>query len=258
MFKKLKARFGGGTTLDTIVHTPVTRPGGRLEGTVEIVGGEFEQEIQYVEMALQGRAEVESDDVEHDSFVRFATQRVHGAFTLHPAEKVSLPFWIGLPLQTPFNVMGHQELHRIQLGLRTELEISRSTDKADLDPIRVAPLPAQERILVALERIGCRFTGSDLEKRRVHGSELPFVQEVEFAPPAELAGALTELEVTFLAGPHAMDVLIEGDRRGGFLDEGGDRTHRLTIGYDAVDRENWEEILRGHLHELGRRRGLFG
>lgn len=64
--------------------------------------------------------------------------------------------------------------------------------------------------------------------------------------------------MTFLTGPHAMDVLIEGDRRGGFLDSGGDRTHRLTIGYDAIERENWEAILQHHLQELGRRRGLFG
>ena len=42
VFRRLKAAFGGGTTVDTVVQTPVTQPGGALEGVVEIVGGEFE------------------------------------------------------------------------------------------------------------------------------------------------------------------------------------------------------------------------
>ncbi len=58
--------------------------------------------------------------------------------------------------------------------------------------------------------------------------------------------------------PHTMDVLIEGDRRGGFLSEGGDRVERLSIGYDAIGTQDWESILYQHLEELGRRRGFFG
>ena len=57
MFKRLKARFGGGTTVDTIVHTAVGRPGGTLDGVVEIVGGEFEQQISYLDLKLVVRAE---------------------------------------------------------------------------------------------------------------------------------------------------------------------------------------------------------
>jgi sporulation-control protein len=258
VFKRLRARFGGGTTVETTVHTAVALPGGTLDGVVEILGGEFEQEIRYLSLALVARVEVETDDSEHSSDQSFAEQRVHGAFTLHPGEARSVPFAIGLPLETPFNVVRGRELPGVRLGLRTELEIARSTDKGDVDPVRVAPLPEQERILDALQRIGCRLKGSDLERGRIPGATLPFYQELEFAPPPELARAISELEVTFLVGPDTMDVLLEGDRRGGFLDAGGDRVHRLTVGYDAVDTEDWESIMRDHLHELGRRRGLFG
>lgn len=258
MFKRLKARFGGGTTIDTRVHTPVAYPGGTLDGVVEIVGGEFVQQISYLALRLVVRVEVETEDSEHHSDQSFAEQRVHGPFTLHPAERKTVPFSIGVPLETPFNVVGQRELPGVRLGVRTELEIERSTDKGDFDPIRVGPLPAQERILAALDRIGCHLRNSDVERGHIRGAALPFYQELEFAPPPELAGRISELEVTFLAGPHSMDILLEGDRRGGFLDSGGDTVHRLTVGYDAIQRENWEAIMRDHLLELGRRRGLFG
>ena len=39
----------------------------------------------------------------------------------------------------------------MQVGLRTELEIARSTDKTDLDPLRIGPLPVADRILVLCE-----------------------------------------------------------------------------------------------------------
>lgn len=94
------------------------------------------------------------------------------------------------------------------------------------------------------------------EGGRIPGAALPFYQELAFGAPH--GSGLNEVEVTFLAGPHAMDVLIEGDRRGGFLDSGGDRIHRFTIGYDAVAHEDWESHVQHHLQELGRRRGLFG
>jgi sporulation-control protein len=258
VFRKLKAAFGGGTTVETTVHTQVGQPGGTLEGVVEIVGGEFEQEIRSVALTLEARVEVESGDNEHHADLAFAGRQVHDAFVLRPEERKAVPFVLALPLETPINFLGGRELRGARLGMRTELDIAKALDKGDLDPIRVGPLPAQERILVALERIGCRFRRGDLEHGRIPGASLPFYQELEFAPPAEFARGLTELEVTFLAGPRSMDVLLEGDRRGGFLDTGGDRIHRFTVGYDALEREDWEAVLRHQLQELGRRRGLFG
>lgn len=258
VFKKLKARFGGGTTVQTHVRTPLAQPGGVVEGVVEIVGGEFEQDIRYLALAAEARVEVEHDDNEYKQDLRFAHQHVTGAFVLHPGQRIEVPFAFGLPLETPFNVLAGQQLHGVRLGLRTELEIAKSVDKGDWDPIQVEPLPAQWRILDALMTIGCRFKSADLERGHIPGSALDFYQEVEFYPPPEFARAISELEVTFLTFPHGMDVLLEGDRRGGFLHAGSDRIHRLSISYDAIQHEDWESIMQHHLHELGRRRGLFG
>ncbi|MBC3191603.1 sporulation protein [Pseudonocardia sp. C8] len=257
VFKKLKARFGGGTTVDTAVHTPVTQPGGFLDGVVEIVGGDVEQRIKYLALRLEVEVEVERDDREHRSTTSFAEQRVADRFELHPGERRSVPFRFEVPLQSPFNVVHGRDLPGVRLGLRTELDIAGSLDRGDLDPVRVEPIPPQQRLLAAFEQAGCHFLRADVEQGHIPGAQFGFYQEIEFAPPRDLRG-LKEVEVSFLAGPHAIDVLIQGDRRGGFLDAGGDRVARLTIPYDQLDRHDWASEMRGHLGELARRRGLFG
>ena len=153
------------------------------------------------------RVEVEREDAERLVDREFAEHRLTGGFTLHPRQRRSIPFTVGLPLQTPFNIVGGMELKGVRLGVRTDLEIARSLDKGDFDPIRVEPLPAQHRLLGAFERIGCRFLRSDVEQGHIPGAELPFYQELEFAAPPELRGRLSEIEVTFLAAPHQLDVL---------------------------------------------------
>ncbi|MCO1660226.1 sporulation protein [Pseudonocardia humida] len=258
IFKRIKARFGGGTTVDTIVHTPVAQPGGRLDGVVEVVGGEFEQEIKYLALTLVCRVEVETDDSEHQSDSTFARQVVEGEFTLHPGQRRSVPFSMDVPLETPFNVVNGGDLRGVRLGVRTELEIAKSFDKGDYDPIRVEPLPAQQRILGALERIGCRFKSSDVERGQIRGSTLPFYQELEFYPPASLSRSLNEVEVTFLTRPHEIEVVLEGDKKAGLLTEGDDRVRRLPLPYDFIDSGDLDRFLDEQLHELARRRGLFG
>jgi sporulation-control protein len=258
IFKRIRARFGGGTTVDTIVHTPVAQPGGRLDGVVEIVGGEFEQEITYLALTLVCRVEVETEDSEHQSDATFARQVVEGAFTLHPGEHRTVPFSIDVPLETPFNVVDGQDLHGVRLGVRTELEIAKSTDKGDYDPIRVEPLPAQQRILGALERIGCRFRSADVERGQVRGATLPFYQELEFHPSGALSGGLNEIEVTFLTRPHEIEVILEGDKKAGLFTEGDDKVRRLPLPYDLIDSPDLDRILDEQLHELARRRGFFG
>lgn len=258
VFRKLKARFGGGTTVDTVVHTPVVQPGGFLDGVVEVVGGEFEQQINHLTLRLEVEVEVERNDNEHRSTMSFAEQRVADPFVLHPGERHSVPFRFGVPLQAPFNVVHGRDLPGVRMGLRTELDIAGSLDRGDLDPVRIEPIPAQQQLLAAFERAGCHFRRADVEKGRLPGAQLGFYQEVEFTPPRDVARGLKEVEVTFLAGPHTIDVLIEGDRRGGFLDTGGDRTVRLTVAYDHLEQHDWTSEVRRHLEELARRRGLFG
>ena len=258
-FKKFKARLGAGAaSVDAQLNSPVVTPGGTVEGVVVMQGGDVAQEIRSVGVALVARVEVETSDSEYDANLSFNEQHLGGGFEIEPGQEHQLPFQLGIPIETPFNVVEGQELSKVRIGVRTELDIPKARDRSDLDPLQVHALPAQSRILGAVANLGFRFKGSDLEKGHIQGATLPFYQEVEFAPSQEFQGKINELEVTFLSREDATDVILEVDKRGGLLTEGQDATNRFTVPFDAIDAHDWEAQIQATIAQLGQKRGLFG
>lgn len=258
MFKKMLASMGaGGGSVETTLRTPSVYPGGTVEGTIDVRGGKVEQDIEYVAVSLVARVEVETDDSEYDSNVSFHEHRLTGAFRLEPEAQHQFPFAMQVPWECPFNVLGGQKLPKCFVGVRTELEIARAIDKTDIDELAVYALPGHERVLAALTQLGFRFTGADMEKGRVSGATLPFYQEIEFAPSPEFARAFNQLEVTFVTGAHEMDVILEADKRGGFLSAGADQITKFTVALAEAESYDWHGALRQQLASLAQRRGLL-
>ena len=162
-----------------------------------------------------------------------------------------------MPWQCPITAIDGWHLRGMRVGLRTRVDIPGSVDPGDLDPVTVLPLPVQRTVLQALDSLGFAFRGADVEKGRVRGSELPFYQEVEFAPPYGLRGRVNELEVTFLADPQGVDVVLEVDRRGGLLSEGRDVGGRLRLSHTDTDVRSVAAHLDAAVRQLGARRGWF-
>ena len=259
MFKKMMASMGaGGAKVETTLQTPSVYPGGVVQGLIDITGGSVEQMIEYVAVSLTARVEVESGDSEYDSMVSFHQHKLTGSFKLDENQKHQLPFQLQVPWETPFNVIGGQQLPKCFVGVRTELEIARSVDKTDVDPIAVYALPAHERLLAAFTQLGFRFTGADFEQGRVTGSQLPFYQEIEFAPSPQFASSINELEVTFVSRATDFDVIIEADKRGGLFTEGTDAISRFTVAYAHIDSFDWPSAIHQHVAQLAQRRGFFG
>jgi sporulation-control protein len=185
VFKRMMQALGvGGPSVETVLANPNCRPGGYLEGQIHVVGGEHPVDIEYVALGLVTRAEVESGEHEFHSKQEFHRQAVTGPFKLESGQRHDIPFRFDVPWETPITVLYGQHLHGMTMGLRTELEVARAVDKSDLDAVSVHPLPAQERILDALLRLGFRFTRADVEAGRIYGvhQTLPFYQEIEFYP----------------------------------------------------------------------------
>jgi sporulation-control protein len=259
VFKKLKARVtGGGTAVETTLRSPDTTPGGTIEGEIHVAGGEVEQEIKYLAVSISARVEVEGDDVEYDANIDVGTQRVSDDWQLAPGDERRFAFTLPVPIEMPFNVYRGRPLPGVRLGLRTELEIARSVDRGDLDPINVHPLPAQERVMDAFSALGFTLKHADLERGRLRGASLPFYQEVEWAPPRQYAAQFRELELTFVSRPDATDVILEVDKRGGLFTEGQDAYTRMTIAHSELERLDVEGLLQHHLQEIARKRGIFG
>ncbi len=258
VFKKMMRAFGaGGPTVDTVLANPNTRPGLPLEGQVRIAGGDHDVTIEGVVLGLVTRVESEHGD----SLIEFHRLPVAGAFQLRKGEQRDLPFSFPMPWETPITDVYGQRLHGMTLGLRTELAVAKAVDKGDLDHVAVHPLPAQERILDAFARLGFRFKSADLERGAIYGVRmtLPFYQEIEFYPPPQYAGAINEVEVTFIADPQGVEVILEFDKRGGFLAPGHDSYGRFRVSHADADTTDWAAVVEQWVTEAaGRYQGMRG
>ncbi|MBW1602327.1 sporulation protein [Streptomyces sp. JJ66] len=242
VFKRLLGSLGmGGPTVDTVLEAGPALPGGELRGEVRMRGGGTDYEIEQVELELVARVEAEHEEGEEHGIVGFARFTVGGGFRLTEEAEESVPFAVPLPWETPLTELHGQPLG-IALGLRTALHVAGARDQGDLDPIAVAPLPAQEAVLEALGQLGFGFTSADVELGHIHGTgqQLPFYQELELAPAPRFAHALHQLEVTFLAAPGGVEVVLEGDKRSSGLFGGStDVLHRHVIAHEDVARRDW-------------------
>ncbi|GGL14147.1 sporulation protein [Mangrovihabitans endophyticus] len=260
VFKRLMQAMGvGGPSVETVLDNPNCRPGGFLEGHVQVAGGDHATDIEYIAIGLITRVEVEAGDSEYVTDQEFHRQRLTGSFRLEAGARHDVAFRFDVPWETPVTEVFGQHLHGMTMGLTTELEVARAVDKSDLDAVAVHPLPAQELILEALQRLGFRFSRADVERGRVYGVEqqFPFYQEIEFYPPAAYASGINQLEVTFLPTPHKLQVVLEIDKRGGLFTEGHDAFGRFDVDYHTADQYDWAQQLDGWLRQSAQRRGLF-
>jgi sporulation-control protein len=142
-----------------------------------------------------------------------------------------------------------QRLPGMAIGVRTELEIARSVDKSDLDPINVHPLPAQAAVLAAFVALGFQFKSADLERGFVYGVQqtLPFYQEIEFWAAPQFQGRITEVELTFVTAPQGVEIVIELDKRGG----GRDAVSRFKVGHAQAAAMDWAREIDGRMRQLG-------
>ncbi|MFK0069313.1 sporulation protein [Streptomyces sp. NPDC091046] len=273
VFKRLLGSLGvGGPTVDTVLDPGAARPGGTLSGRVHLVGGTADHDVEHVALELVARVETEhrkhGDGAETDGegVVVFDRHTVGGAFRLAAGEETSLPFAVTLPWETPATELHGQPLG-IVLGVRTELAVAGARDRGDLDPLAVTPLPAQEAVLEALGGLGFGFRSADLEYGRIGGTgqRLPFYQEIELTPPPRYAHQVDEIELTFLAVPGALEVVLEADKRGGPFSDG----HGGHGGHDALSRftvphegpagpQDWNSLVDGWIQELVEHRASYG
>lgn len=252
VFKRLLGSLGvGGPTVDTVLAPGATVPGGSLSGQVHLRGGSGDFDIDHITLELVARVEAEHEDGESHGTVTFDRFVVGGGFRLVAGAERSVPFTVTLPWETPVTELHGQGLG-IVLGVRTELAVAGARDKGDLDPLAVAPLPAQEAVLEAFGGLGFGFRSADLELGRIAGTgqQLPFYQEIELTPAPQYAHALNEIELTFLATPGGMDVVLEADKRGGLFSGGHDAVTRFTVSHDEVHHQDWPSLVDSWVRRL--------
>ncbi len=248
VFARVLRAFGvGGPSVDTVLTDPATHPGGTLRGEVRVAGGEYDVLIDNIVLALVTRAEAEDGE----TLLEFHRASVAGNFTLAAGAREDIPFTLTVPWETPVTHLAGRALTGMMMGVRTELWVAKSVDPGDLDRVEIHPLPAQEQILAAFDRLGFRLRHADVERGGIYGvrQELPFYQEIEYAAPAEYAPSMDEVEVTFVTDESGMEVILEFDKRGGLLSEGRDSYARHRVEHDDVPGTDWVSLVEGWVHQ---------
>lgn len=236
MFKRMKDAFGvGGATVDAVLSTPSTTPGGSLEGLVHIKGGEREQDLRGLRLAFECVAERETDDGEVRINKQFGEAELSHTAPVQPGEELQLPFTIAVPWECPPNLIGGTALPGIRLGLASRLDIAGAKDAKDFDPVTVAGLPAQEATLQAFSSLGFLLKGADLEEGKAQAAHLRSTLGVYAEYEFHGQGRVREVEVTFITTEQECGVLVEVDKRGRFGVGGGDRTRSFTIPTQSAD-----------------------
>ncbi|MBT2490096.1 sporulation protein [Streptomyces sp. ISL-96] len=255
-FKKLLASLGaGGASVETVLTEANVVPGGVVQGEVRIQGGSVDQQIEGLSVGLQARVEVEGGDQEVKQDIEFTKQRLGGAFEVKAGAVHVVPFGLEIPWETPVTSIAGQQLHGMNIGVTTELEIARAVDSGDLDPINVHPLPAQQAILDAFAQLGFRFKSADMERGHIRGTRqrLPFYQEIEFQPPQQYRG-LNQVELTFVADDREMDVVLEMDKKPGLFSESSDSYRAFKVGLNDFQGTDWVAYLNQWLAQVGGQR----
>ncbi|PRY35161.1 sporulation protein [Umezawaea tangerina] len=261
MFKRMLSAFGvGGPSVDTVLDSPHATPGGVVTGQVRVQGGSNDVEIGQVVLSLVTRVEVEHGDHEGSTTAEFHRVVVAQAVRVAAGQPLSIPFQFPIPWETPITAVGSTHLHGMTVGVRTELVIAGAPDKGDLDPISVHPLPSQDRVLDAFGALGFQFRKADVEAGHLHGvpQELGFYQEIEFYPPAQFGGRISQVELTFVANPHELYVVLEADKRGGMFSSGGDAFGHFALSHHEAQGADWSAIVSQWMAQVAERGAQHG
>ncbi|MEV0459848.1 sporulation protein [Catellatospora methionotrophica] len=188
----------GGVDVDTVLTTPVIRPGGAFSGQVRLhARGDVDiTSVQLLLVASSGGTQVELG--------RYA---VAERLALFGGAGQAVGFHLAAPYSTPFTLVYGQPMPGVNVGVRTEVTVTQGSAKTDFDALGVEPTEITQYTLDALGTIGSRFVRSELRP----GS--PVTQAITFYAPVPqgqpVGPHVPQLVFTLAADPQGLTVTAE-------------------------------------------------
>lgn len=216
MLKKFLSSVGiGSARVDTKLLKTEFEPGEEIEGTVEIQGGSTEQSVDEIYLTVLSTYTRESNDKKYEDTVELFKHKLLDPFVISPNETKNVSFRFELPYDVPVTK------GKTKVWIQTGLDIKKAIDPKDRDYIQILPHPLVHEFLQSAESLGLRIHKVDCEEvPRFLRQKTPFVQEFEFkAASGKFRGRLDELEAIFFVTENEVEVILQVDRRGGFLFE---------------------------------------
>jgi sporulation-control protein len=94
-----------------------------------------------------------------------------------------------------------------------------------------------DMVLQAMEYLGFSLHKVDIERGQLQGSQMPFFQEFEYKAYHTAYGSrINELEISFISRQNDCIVVLEIDKRGGFMRYSGDTYRSFVIPYTGYER----------------------
>lgn len=203
----------GAATVDTILPKTQLKPGETVEVTVELEGGDSDQEITAIYFALL--TQIDDDDVVLDRF------QLDESFTLAAGESRTTTTDITVPRSTPLTRDGQQ------VWLKTGLDIKWAIDPTDRDTIEIVPDEYLNALLDALDKLG--FTASHIGIEETPWLDRrQFLQKFEFAPDGDQWPNLDGVTVMPVPRGEDLRVFVE-------IDESESAEHLTDQDYDKQE-----------------------
>ena len=188
----------GTATVDTILPKTELKPGETVELTIELEGGDLDQEIESIYFALLTR--VGGDDVVLDQF------QLDESFTLATGESRTTTTDATVPYSTPLTRDGQH------VWLKTGLDIEWAIDPTDEDTVEIVPDAHLGALLDAFDRAG--FTANHVEIEETPWLDRrQFLQAFAFTPDGDQWPDLDGVTVMPVLRGEDLRVFVEIDER---------------------------------------------
>lgn len=219
--------------IDTRLHHQTVQAGQVIQGEIVFRGVEQDKLVNSLHLRLMTRVEVESGDHEFHQNMCLAEWKISDTFRLVANKRYKIPFNIQLPYELPITQL-ECRYNKSQVWIDTHLDIDWALDAYDKDYLHVAPTPAMQAFLIAMQQSGLILVQADVEKGYLNGgyfrSHIGCYQELEFAA-SNMLTILRQVEVSFVAEAQQTHVVLEIDR--GFARS--DSYKVMTIAHHAID-----------------------
>lgn len=239
-----------GLDVRTALTNPSTRPGLRLPGRVTLTAASTDVLVERIGLGLVTQVEP-LDPSAPRRLVQFLTAPVAGPFRLPAGRCTSKAFALGLPWELPVTVFGGSPLMSTRMGLRTEVALGERLDQGPVVPVFVHPLPAQAKILGALDTLGFALRQVGLVQGRLPGVDqtLPFYQQIAYWAGPLYAGPMTELELTFVTNSAGIEVIFWVDRRLALSGVTHTSISRFRVWHSGAEGRDWVSLVDAWLRE---------
>ncbi len=219
MFKKLLASVGiGKAKVDAVLLNEQLTAGEPFDIEVVITGGDVEQSLNGIELAVMAQAKAEKtvgeEEVTYNTSVVLQHWNQGLDIVIQPGETITRQFTLTLHPETPATHLFGRSVSKV--WLQTGLDIKNGIDGSDKDSLTIVPSVTQLAVLDVISQSGYALFKVDIEAGGVRGqgfqSHLPCYQEYEFTPESRSFFSAKELEVTFVDNGAETGILIEIDR----------------------------------------------